>query len=130
MTMVKIAVIDDDPSIVDVFCHMLTVFGFEPDPFTNPKEALERIPLEDQLPSLILLDLMMTPITGLQFLEERRKIPRLKDIPVFIVSAWDVPDEDRVRYARDFCDVIRKPIFPQDMAGKIKRKLAEKPADR
>jgi CheY-like chemotaxis protein len=123
--MVKIAVIDDDPSIVDVFCTMLRFFGYEPDPYTDPAEALKRIPEEEELPALILLDLMMTPITGLQFLEEKRKIARLKDIPVFIVSAWDVPDEDRVRYAKDFCEVIRKPFFPKDIAEKITRELRQ-----
>jgi CheY-like chemotaxis protein len=121
--MVKIAVIDDDPAIVDVFCNMLRFFGYEPDPYTNPAEALVRIPQEEELPALILLDLMMTPITGLQFLEEKRKIGRLKNIPVFIVSAWDVPDEDRVKYAKDFCDIIRKPVFPRDIAEKIARGL-------
>jgi CheY-like chemotaxis protein len=127
--MVKIAVIDDDPAIVDIFSHMLTIYGYEPEPFTDPDAALARIPLEEELPSLILLDLMMTPMTGLQFLEKRRKIERMKDIPVFIVSAWDIPDEDRVRYAGDFCEVIRKPVFPRDLEEKIRRTLAARPED-
>ena len=122
--MIKIAVIDDDPAIVDVYATMLSFFGYEPMVFTDPTDALARIPQEETLPSLILLDLMMTPMTGLQFLEKRRGISRLKDIPVFIVSAWDVSDDDRVRYAGDFCEVIRKPVFPRDLAEKIARKLS------
>jgi CheY-like chemotaxis protein len=125
--MIKIAVIDDDPSIVDVYSSMLVFFGYEPVSFTNPADALVQLPLEEKLPSVILLDLMMTPLTGLEFLEERRKIGRLMDIPVLIVSAWDIPDEDRVRYAADFREVIRKPVFPRDLAKKITMVLNEKP---
>ncbi|OPX64440.1 response regulator [Methanoregula sp. PtaB.Bin085] len=123
--MVRIAIIDDDPSIVDVYSNMLTFFGYEPVAYTDPSEALTKIPLEEHLPSLILLDLMMTPLTGLQFLEKRRTIGRLKDIPVFIVSAWDVPDEDRRKYAGDFCEIVRKPVFPRDLAEMIRKTLEQ-----
>ena len=124
-TMVKIAVVDDDPSIVDVYSSMLSFFGYEPVAYIDPSAALERMPAEEPLPALILLDLMMTPITGLQFLEKRRTIDRLKDIPVIIVSAWDVPPEDRVRYAGDFCEIIRKPVFPHELAEKIERRIRQ-----
>ncbi|HVP96780.1 response regulator [Methanoregula sp.] len=121
--MEKIAVIDDDPSIVEVFSDMLTAFDFQPSPYLNPVEALERIPGEKPLPSLILLDLMMVPITGLQFLEERRKNETLKAIPVFIVSAWDLPEDDRKRFGSEISCVIRKPILPKDLVNLIRTKL-------
>jgi len=121
--MEKIAVVDDDPSIVEVFSHMLTVFGYQPCPFIDPEEALDRIPREDPLPSLILLDLMMVPITGLQFLEARRKNETLQKIPVIIVSAWDLPEEDRRRFDEEIACVIRKPIHPRDLAKQIRTVL-------
>jgi CheY-like chemotaxis protein len=121
--MEKIAVIDDDPSIVEVFSDMLKAFDFQPCTYLNPVEALERIPGEKPLPSLILLDLMMVPITGLQFLEERRKNETLKSIPVFIVSAWDLPNEDRTRFGPEISCVIRKPILPKDLVEKIRTEL-------
>lgn len=118
--MEKVAVVDDDPSIVDVFSHMLSVYGYEPCPFTNPQAALDDLPRENPLPALILLDLMMTPITGLQFLEERKKNATLKGIPVIIVSAWDLPDEDRQRLGPEISCVIRKPVHPQALADQIR----------
>jgi CheY-like chemotaxis protein len=124
--MEKIAVVDDDPSIVEVFSQMLSVFGFQPSPYTNPEEALGCIPKEDPLPALILLDLMMVPITGLQFLEERRKNEILKAIPVCIVSAWDLPEEDRKRFGPEIARVIRKPIHPKDLAEQIRAELAHR----
>jgi CheY-like chemotaxis protein len=119
----KIAVVDDDPDIVEVFSQMLSVFGFHPCPFTNPVEALENISKEKPLPSLILLDLMMIPITGLQFLEERRKNEILKTIPIFIISAWDLPDDDRKRFGSEIASVLRKPITPKDLVEKIRAEL-------
>jgi CheY-like chemotaxis protein len=124
--MEKVAIVDDDSTIVDVFSHMLSFYGYEPSPYTDPSEALAKIPHEDPLPSLILLDLMMVPITGFQFLEERRKNELLKEIPVLIVSAWDVPEEDRHKYAADYSGIIKKPIFPKDMNEKIRNVLGRR----
>ncbi len=121
--METIVIVDDDPDIVEVFSQMLLVFGFHSYSFTNPVEALEHIPGEEPLPSLILLDLMMTPITGLQFLEERRKNEILKAIPVFIISAWDLPDDDRKRFGSEIASVLRKPITPKDLVEKIGTEL-------
>jgi len=126
--MEKIAVIDDDPSIVEVFSQTLSFFGYDPCPFTDPAVALTSLPREDPPPSLILLDLMMTPITGLQFLEERKKNASLQGIPVIIVSAWDLPEEDRRRFSSEITGVISKPVHPRDLAEHIRTVLAHKKA--
>ncbi|ABS56330.1 response regulator receiver protein [Methanoregula boonei 6A8] len=119
----KIAVIDDDPSIVEVFSQTLTFFGYDTCTFTDPAVALASLPCEDPAPSLILLDLMMSPITGLQFLEEQKKSTSINGIPVIIVSAWDLPPEDRQRFGGVIADVIRKPVHPRDLAGCIQTAL-------
>jgi len=119
----KIAVIDDDPSIVEVFSQALTFFGYDTCSFTDPSSALASLPREDPVPGLILLDLMMSPMTGLQFLEEQKKSASLQGIPVIIVSAWDLPEEDRERFGRVIADVIRKPVHPRELAGRIRTVL-------
>ena len=125
--MQKIGIIDDDPSIVDVFTQMLTIFGYVPSPYTDPSVALKSLPNEKPLPNLILLDLMMEPITGLQFLDEKLKNPVLKGIPVIIVSAWDLSEEDRLKYATAISDVIRKPVHPKDLVNKIQTVIDKSP---
>jgi CheY-like chemotaxis protein len=122
--MEKIALVDDDPDILEIFAHFIKLFGFIPIPFQNPVEALKMIPEEDPVPSLILLDLMMTPITGLQFLEERRQIPRLARIPVMIVSAWGLNEQDLETYGKDIAGTIQKPVQFKDLHEIINTQIA------
>ncbi|MCU0632286.1 MAG: response regulator [Methanolinea sp.] len=109
--MVTIAIVDDDPYIVEIFALTFERAGYSVLAFTNPLIALEELPLRE--PALLILDLMMTPITGLQFLDDWRKIRRVRSIPVVILSAWDVSPEDREKYAKDITRIIRKPILPK-----------------
>ncbi len=116
--MVIIAIVDDDPYIVEVFAVTFEHAGHSVLPFTDPQEALEKLP--HLAPDIILLDLMMTPITGLQFLDEWRKLESLRDVPVIILSAWDVSSEDREKYASVIARVIRKPILPRALLETVR----------
>src|ERR1700761_3168261 len=53
---------------------------------SNGKEALER--LEDELPSAVLLDLRMPVMSGWGLLEVLKKMPRARDLPIIIISAY------------------------------------------
>ena len=59
----------------------------------NGREALER--LVQQKPRLILLDLMMPVMDGFDFLLEMRGKPEWQDIPVIVLTAKDLTEEDR-----------------------------------
>lgn len=121
--MEKIAVIDDDQSIVDVFSQTLAFFGYDTCAFTDPAEALERLPREDPMPDVILLDLMMSPMTGFQFLEELKKCAPLNGIPVIIVSAWDLAEENLEYFKEIIADVIKKPVHPRELEERIRSVL-------
>ncbi len=121
--MEKIVLVDDDPDILEIFTHFIKLFGYIPLPFQNPVEALKMIPKEDPVPSLILLDLMMTPITGLQFLEERRQISRLAKIPVMIVSAWGLNEQDLEKYSKDIAGTVQKPVQFKDLREIINNQI-------
>lgn len=116
--MVTIAIVDDDQYIVEVFTLTFEHAGHSVLAYTNPVEALKEIPLHK--PDILILDLMMTPITGLQFLDEWRRIGHLGDVPVIILSAWDVSPQDRERYAGVITRIIRKPILPRALLDTIR----------
>ena len=61
----------------------------------NGKIALEK--MADPLPSLILLDLMMPVMDGFEFVMAMRKVEAWRGIPIVVVTAKDVTDEDRRR---------------------------------
>lgn len=118
----KIMVIDDDPGIREVLTLFLQKFGFEPMVFDNAISALEC--LATDRPSLILLDLVMEPMNGLQFLEElSKRHARDTKIPVLILSAYGLPEEDRNRHRDWISGVLKKPILPADLRREIETRL-------
>ncbi|OPX67608.1 MAG: response regulator FixJ [Methanoregulaceae archaeon PtaB.Bin056] len=109
--MVTIAIIDDDPYIVEIFTLTFERAGYFVLSYTDPLHALRDLPSRD--PCLIILDLMMTPITGLQFLDRWKTLDPPRSVPVVILSAWDVSPVDREKYAKEITRIIRKPVLPK-----------------
>ena len=117
-----IMVIDDDPGIREVLTLFLRKFGYVPLGFDNAVSALDC--LATRRPSLILLDLVMEPMNGLQFLEElARRYSQGERIPVLILSAYGLPDEDRNRYREWIAGVLKKPILPSDLRREIETRI-------
>ncbi|HOT04305.1 MAG TPA: response regulator [Methanolinea sp.] len=109
--MTAIAIIDDDPYIVEIFALTFERGGYSVFSYTDPMHALKNLP--SQNPCVIILDLMMTPITGLQFLDRWKTLDPHRSIPVIILSAWDVSPQDREKYAGLVTRIIRKPVLPK-----------------
>ncbi|MDD1658420.1 MAG: response regulator [Methanomicrobiales archaeon] len=118
----EIMVIDDDPGIREVLDLFLKKFGYVPLVFDNAVSALEC--LATRRPSLILLDLMMEPMNGIQFLEELgKRFAQRERIPVLILSAYGLPDEDRNRHRDWIAGVLKKPILPSDLRREIETRI-------
>jgi CheY-like chemotaxis protein len=99
-------VVEDDDDVRDVLNMLLTVLGFAVDEATNGREALER--LRENLPDLIVLDLMMPVMNGWTFRAEQKKIEGARDIPVIILSARRPPY--REVEALEGAEVLPKPF--------------------
>jgi len=72
----------------------------------NGRVALDR--LAEEPPSLILLDLMMPVMDGFEFVMELRKVERWRGIPIVVVTAKDLTDEERRRLGREVVGLIQK----------------------
>jgi CheY-like chemotaxis protein len=70
-------------------------------------EALRRL-RERPLPTLILLDLMMPEMDGFEFMQELRRKPECSHIPVIVVTAKDLSDEERRRLNGHVIQIIAK----------------------
>src|SRR5262245_10967205 len=82
----SVLIIEDDVSIRATMREALELLGYEAQVAQNGREALE-ILSKDYRPCLILLDLMMPVMDGWEFRRAQEQDPRLKDIPVIVVSA-------------------------------------------
>ncbi|OPX74135.1 MAG: transcriptional regulator PhoB [Methanoregulaceae archaeon PtaU1.Bin059] len=116
--MVTISIIDDDSYIVEIFTLTFERAGYSVLSYTDPLHALRDLPGHN--PCLIILDLMMTPITGLQFLDRWKTLDPPRSVPVVILSAWDVSPADREKYAREITRIIRKPVLPKALLGIVR----------
>lgn len=82
--MARILVVDDEPSCRGPLSKLLELEGYETDTAADGVEAMDR--LAQRLPDLILLDLLMPRMDGVQVLESIRGDERLKNLPVIVVT--------------------------------------------
>ena len=83
--MTRVFVIDDEPDMVDLLATILRSDGLEVETDTDGRSALARV-LSDP-PDLVLLDLMMPDLDGMELLKLLRLDPKGARVPVLVVSA-------------------------------------------
>jgi len=81
-----VLVVEDEPDLLEVTCFALESEGFVVETARHGREALERL-RAGMRPSLVLLDLMMPVMSGLELLHEVAKIPTLQAIPIVVLTA-------------------------------------------
>jgi CheY-like chemotaxis protein len=103
----SILVVDDEPDSLDLLCAILAARGHSAIPAQGGAEALQRI--GERIPDLILLDVMMPQMSGLQLLEHLRRSPRTARIPIILVTAKRQDDDVIIGYQLGADYYITKP---------------------
>ncbi|MBA3675970.1 MAG: response regulator [Sphingosinicella sp.] len=94
----KILVVEDNELNLKLFCDLLRAHGYEAEPVRDGREAVERTRAFD--PDLIIMDIQMPHISGLELIEQLKSDDALKSIPVMAVTAYAAKgDEERIRDA-------------------------------
>ncbi len=115
----KILVVEDNELNLKLFCDLLRAHGYEAEPIRDGREAVERA--RDLRPDLIVMDIQMPHITGLELIEQLKADEELKRIPIMAVTAYAAKgDEERIRDAGAE-GYVSKPIslmrFVEGVAG-------------
>ena len=105
-------VVDDKAENRDLLRRVLENEGWQVSEAENGRVALAR--LGEQEPSLILLDLMMPVMDGFEFVLETRKQNAWRGIPIVVVTAKHVTDEDRRRLKGDVAGLIERRGMDQE----------------
>lgn len=126
--MSTILIVDDDPTVRELFRRLLTRAGYAAVVATNGMDALAA--LETHRPHLVLLDLAMPKMDGLTFLQVLRRDPEYKDLPVILVSA--LASRDTVRFAgclgvRDY--FVKSEFSMESLWARIRQYLPPAGAD-
>ncbi len=82
--MPKILIVEDDPLMLRMYQKIFIFEKFDVEVATNGEEALEKI--RSSRPTLILLDIMMPKLNGIQVLDKLKSDPDTKSIPVVILT--------------------------------------------
>ncbi|MDO8841219.1 two-component system response regulator [Methanocalculus sp.] len=114
--MKTVMVVDDDIPNLTVMGLLLKKIGYKAITINNGWDALDGI--KDQKPDLVLLDLMMTPIDGWQFLDELRKAG-LQGLPVMLFTAKYIRDEEIAPYKSDIILVLQKPVSLKELEASL-----------
>ena len=116
----KILVVDDEKDIVELLKYNLQKEGYKVITAYNGKEALERA---QQRPDLILLDIMMPVMDGLQTLKALKQDKATESIPVLFLTAKGAETDEIVGLEIGAEDYIIKPISIGKILARIRRVL-------
>ncbi len=120
----KILLIEDEEIMIDLLQRKLEKEGYEVKLARDGEEGLEKI--RQEMPDLVLLDIVMPKVGGLEVMEEISKDQELKKKPVIIISNSGQPVElERVKElgARDW--LIKTEFDPQEVLDKVKQQIGK-----
>lgn len=117
----RLLLIDDDPNLILLVKDYLEFRGYEVVTAENGREALEV--LENDIPDLIICDVMMPEMDGYTFVKHVREEPRTNWIPVLFLSAKG-QSQDKVKGLNTGADVYMvKPFEPEELVAQVESSL-------
>jgi DNA-binding response OmpR family regulator len=113
-----VLIVDDEPNIVLSLKFLISQQGYEVRTAASGDEALKS--LEEQIPDLVLLDIMMPKPDGYEVCQKIRATPEWKDIPVIMLTAKGRDVERQKGYAMGADDYITKPFATNELVTKVR----------
>jgi CheY-like chemotaxis protein len=117
---------DDDPEDMEVFRDLIKASTFQPEviEFSNGQELLNYLgePNKQNLPCLIILDLNMPVLNGMETMKKIKSMPALKSIPVVVFTTYFSPTDEAIgeKYA---VKMIMKPFSIEQLKAAIQKLL-------
>jgi CheY-like chemotaxis protein len=121
--MPSVLVVDDDPDVRVLLETYLGLEGFDVLTACNGRDALER--LDQTRPSVILLDLMMPVMDGVEFRRQQQRQPLLRDIPVVCLSARH--DAKQTAALLGVAECLAKPFELDTLVTVLRRHCPDSP---
>ncbi len=117
----KILLVDDEPDILEIVGYNLSNEGYQVFTAKNGKEAI--LKAEKHLPHLIILDVMMPVMDGVEACEKLREIPTLSETVITFLTARGEDYSQVAGFEAGADDYITKPIKPKLLVSKVKALL-------
>ncbi|MBT4100932.1 MAG: response regulator transcription factor [Gemmatimonadetes bacterium] len=118
MTSQRILVVEDEPDILEIVSYNLRQSGFEPEPAKDGETALQMA--EDLQPDLIILDLMLPGMDGLEVCRLLKQRDSVRHIPVIMLTAKAEEVDRIVGLELGADDYLTKPFSPRELVLRVK----------
>jgi len=119
----KILVVEDNALNIKLFCDLLTAHGHETEPVTDSRDALATA--RAFKPDLVITDIQLPYITGIELMELLRADDELKNVPIMAVTAYAAAGDDERIKAAGAQAYVSKPISVMRFAETVDQLLAE-----
>ena len=119
-----VLIIEDEEDAAELFAEMMRVSGFHVVKTSSSAPALAIMTAEK--PDVVLLDIMMPEISGLDILRQMRGDPALVNIPVVVVSARGMPTDIRHGLEAGAFTYLTKPVGFFDLKEAVERALGSR----
>lgn len=122
--MVSMLVVEDETNIRRFVAANLSARGYTPIEATSAEEGLEHLKREP-LPAAVILDIRLPAMSGLEMLQALAADPRLKSLPVIVMTASAVGIPLGETQFANIVQWLVKPIGVQELLGAIKKALGQ-----
>src|SRR5438093_12117599 len=128
--MERVLIVDDDPDIRKLVSYNLTQAGFRVSTAATGVAALEAV--HGQPPDLIILDIMLPDLDGLEVCKKLRRQEKSRRIPIIMLTARTQEVDRVVGFELGADDYVMKPFSPRELVLRVKsifRRMGEEPSD-
>jgi DNA-binding response OmpR family regulator len=117
----RVVIIEDEPDTAEMYAEMMRLSGYEVVKFFASRTAIDQIAKQD--PSVVILDLMMPDLYGLEVLRYLKKDKHLSGVPVVIVSAKSMPADITEGLQAGASAYLTKPVSFNELKMAINQAL-------
>ena len=121
MTQKTVLIIEDEEDAAELFSEMMRVSGFRVLKTFKSKPAISM--MTENKPDLVLLDIMMPEVSGLDILRQMRRDPNLSEIPVIVLTAKSMPADIKNGMEAGASTYLTKPVGFQELKEAVERTL-------
>jgi len=118
---IKVLLVDDEQDIIEIISYNLEKEGYQVLTARNGKEAIEKA--KKELPHLIILDVMMPEMDGMEACENIRKMDNLQNVIITFLTARGEDYSQVAGFDAGADDYITKPVKPKVLMSKVKALL-------
>jgi two-component system phosphate regulon response regulator PhoB len=128
--MERVLIVDDDPDIQKLVSYNLTQAGYQVTTAATGLAALNAV--QDQPPDLIILDIMLPDLDGLEVCRRVRRQEKTRRIPIIMLTARTQEVDRVVGFELGADDYVMKPFSPRELVLRVKsifRRMGDEPDD-